>query len=192
MKTKFIIIFLAFIGLGIGGNLLWEIIENKEKVKVYVLYDPDKDERINWPQYKNIFPEDFDHTKILVDIGELLKLDKNQLKIYDSIIAGYYSQHRLVKENNGENFYLTINQNEAVLLKKIKKVKEISDQELVDYPIVSLDSVIKIIPGLEYLQLKNSEKMKFIDNLNFHIIEPAQGSDIFKIYQIEPIVEHYD
>lgn len=175
-----------------GGNYLWKINAKKEKVKVYVLYDPKKDERINWSQFQNLFPSDFDRTKTLADIGELLKLNKNQLKIYDSIIAGYYSQPHLVKENNGNNFYLTINQNEDVLLKKTKKVKEISDKEMVDFPIISLDSIIKIIPGLEYFQLKTRNKVEFIENLVIHIIVPESDSKTFVIYKVEPIINHYD
>lgn len=45
---------------------------------------------------------------------------------------------------------------------------------------------------MEYLQLKNSDEMKILDDVNFHIIVPQEGSDNYIIFAIQPILEHYD
>lgn len=192
MKKNVFIALLVLIFLVIGGNLIWQNKIDKEKEKVYILYDSDEDEKINWSEFQHLFPADFDPNKTRVEIGEVSKLDENQRKIFDSIKAEYYSKLHLVKEKNGNNFYLTINPNEAILFEKIRKVKQISNEEIAGYPIIALDSLITIIPGLEYFQLKNSEKMEFLEHPNFHIIEPVPGYGTFNIFQVQPTVESYD
>lgn len=193
MKKIILAIFLLLtVLIFTGGIFLWQKNKFEKKEYIYVQYDPDKDIRLKWSNFQYLFPSDFDPSKTMVEMGELLKLSENEKRLYDSIENQYFSQLHLLKENNGYNFYLTIDPNTSVFLKKIKKVNQISGEKLIDYPIISLDSLIQIIPGMEYLQLKNSHKMKILDDINFHIIVPQEGSDNYIIFEVIPIIEHYD
>lgn len=175
--------------IAIGFILYWEFYKDEKIKSVYVFYNPENEERLNWLEHQKLLPN-LNMRNLNPEI--ILGLSEKQRKIFDSIRDQYYSQPHLVKENNSNNFYLTINSNESVVLEKLKKVKQISSEEIADYPIISLDSLIQLIPGLEYFQLKNRNEVEFIENLVFHIIEPESDSGTFVIYKVEPIVEHYD
>lgn len=191
MKQKFLAIYLILTVLIVaGGIFLWQS-RYEKKENIYVLYYPNKDIRLNWSNFQYLFPKDFDPSKTM-EIAEILKLNENEKRLFDSIENQYYSQLHLLKENNGNNFYLTIDPNTSVFLKKIKKINKISREEIVDYPIISLDSLIKLIPGMEYFQLKDSDDLKILDDINFHIVVPQEGSDNYNIFEIHPIIEHYD
>lgn len=192
MKKSALILILVVTTFSIGTILYFKYQQEQKEKKVYVLYDPVQDMKIDWEQYEHLFPAGFEPTLAVVEIGELLKLNEQQKEMYDSIQNDYYSQLHLKRSDSGNRFYLPLSPITSINFREMGSVRRISEDELPGFNLISLDSLVKITPGLEYFQLKNKNNVEKTDNLSFHIIEKVPESELARIYRVRPIVEEYD
>lgn len=191
MKKSPLIIIIAIIVLSIGTFIYFKYdLEGKEKI--YVLYDPVKERKLDWVRFEHLLPADFEPKKTIVEIGELLKLNEQQREIYDSIINNYYSQLNLKKEVDGNGFYLSLNPTVSIFYEKTESSRQIPEDKVSDYDPISLDSLVKITPGLEYYELKIRNKVEAKEKYSIYIIEIIPKSDLVQIHKIRPILEEYE
>lgn len=157
---------------------------------IYVLYEPNKDQFLNWRKNQDFFPTGFNPGRAMYEVEEILALNQEQKKLYDSLINNYFKTPRIRQRNS--QFFIPISPYASVLLEIKGKKKEVDLKEVEDLNIISLDSLIKVTPGLEYHQLKNSRKLKTRQNVNFHLVIPDSSSNEAEILPFKPLLEEYD
>lgn len=184
----------------IVGSIVLAVIYRSEIINlffndnVYIVFDIEKDvdKELNWSKYSQLFPKNFNPKNTLVNIGELQKLNKEQRLKFDSIKNNFYKYPYkiLTLENNERIYSISINPNLRVKLKSVNR-KRIELHTLKSLNILSLDSLIQIIPDLEYLQLKNrNNSIKMIENVRFNVIELDKNKATS--IEVEPIVIEYN
>ena len=117
-----------------------------------------------------------------MDISELSKLNKKQKLKYDSIRNIFYKYPRkiITIENKSKKYSLSITKDIAVAFKILNK-KEIKKSKINSLNILSLDSIIKLIPDLDPSQSSNIE---------FYILELEGDKGIIK--KVRPYLIEYN
>ena len=179
------ILFLAIISCVILFIIYKPTLKNIfQKDKVYILFNvqKDKDTSINWARYTDLFPKNFNPNRTIVDISELSKLNKRQKLKYDSIRNIFYKYPCKIIPyvNKSKKSSLSITKDIAVAFKILNK-KEIKKSKINSLNILSLDSIIKLIPDLDPSQSSNIE---------FYILELEGDKGIIK--KVRPYLIEYN
>lgn len=197
MKSSFIKKILVLLSLIIMGLIIIYYSDLKNslfKNDVYIIFDVKQEnyKEFELSKYAHLFPKDFNPEKVIIDKRELLKLNKKQLIKFDSIKKELYQfPHKIITlDNNKRVFSIAVNSNIEIKFKSVNR-KKIKSSTLNTLNILSLDSLIQIIPDLEYLQLKKGRNnIKKLENIRFNIIELDKNK--VTVIEVEPIVIEYN
>lgn len=186
IKKTIILILIILLGIIlINIRSIFNISEN-----VYIVFNVEEDlyKPYDWSKYKDIFPKDFKPKNSYLNIEELSKLDFKQKQIYDSIktIDFHYPKKIIKSENNRYSYYISVSDLINVKL-ELEKEKIIDSNEIRTLNIISIDSLIELIPELYHNNLKLKNKQ-----VKYHLIELSSKNSIIKCIDFNPIVIEYN
>jgi len=192
IKKILVLLLLSIMGLTI---IYYPVLKKKFlKNDVYIIFDTEKDtyKGLDWSKYTHLFPKEFNPKNVLIDLNELLRLNNRQQLQFDSINESFYQHpYKIIElQNNKRVFSISVDPNIAIEFVSISR-KNIKLSKLNSLNILSLDSLIQIIPDLEYIQSKRRRNnIKRFENIRFNIIELDKNKAT--IIEAEPILIEYN
>lgn len=165
-----------------------------QKDKIYIVFDAKEDvyATIDWEEFSYLFPEDFNPTRTIVDMSELSKLDYEQKLKWDSIAKNLFKYPRKIIETNDgiKKYSLSLNSGLAIEFKVLDE-KEIEKTEINSLNIISVDSMIKLIPDANYSSSNiKSKEMKSFNKIEFNLIEVSENKA--SLIKVVPFVIEYN
>jgi len=161
------------------------------KEKVYILFNADNDSNqlLDWSKFDTLFPKSFDPKRVLVNIPEYSKLDKEQGSKYDSIKNNFYQYPRKIIDINEETKTYSIAVIPEITIQfNVRVTRRIEFDELNSYEFIELDSIFQMMPEMKYLLgLKKNLASKY-DNIQFNIIEIDEKHKTATLCIVEPII----
>ncbi len=124
------------------------------KENVYILFNADNDSNqlLDWSKFDTLFPKSFDPQRVIVNINELSKLDKEQRSIYDSIENNFYQYPRKIIDIKEETkTYSIAVLSEITIQFNVRDTRRIKFDDLNSYNFLGLDSIFQLIPEMNYL-----------------------------------------
>lgn len=184
-----IVIIVATIMFFIGRSNVKNGLNNDN---IYVIFDAQKDSvtTIDWTAHVNLFPEDFNPKRVLVDISELSKLNNGQKLKWDSIMNSKYPRKIIETKNGTKHFSLSVHSGLSIGF-KILETKNLKKSEIDSLNIISIDSLIKLIPDTYNLDFRMpSKEMESFKNSKFNIIEINKSKT--SLLRVIPFVIEYN
>ena len=181
-----------YLGLFLIFCIILGSCSRQQKDDIFILVDKEKLQIPEWSNFQHLFPEDFERTEILVNIGDLQKLNPQLRAIYDSIQQEHYYSSIKKLPGSKEIYYLAFSQYIAVRFVPTGKRQNISLKEVNELNFIPLDSATQLIPGLEYEQLEILGEIKEPQPFQFHLILVDSANVTAEIFPVETIIEEYE
>lgn len=164
------------------------------KEKIYILANTQSHDDLVWNEHEHFFPEDFNRTQALVDVKELMKLNDSQRKLYDQIIADHYAYPRFKMpiSDSEPDYIIALSDYIGVKLQPTGKSEDISLEEVGNFNVLSLDSLVQIVPGLEYLQYSRSQEEIEKNEFDLYLILTDSTKGRARVFPVETIIEEYE
>lgn len=160
------------------------------KDKIYIVFDTQKDKYVpvDWSKYESLFTENFNPMMIRENISDLSKLSDEQRFKFDSIHDVLFKYPRkTIQTKNGVMEYSVGVANNLALGFMVLDSSKIEVKKVKGLNVISVDSLIKLIPELHYALPQS--KSKDVDQ-EFYLIVQDQGKAM-KL-RVVPFVREYD
>ena len=160
------------------------------KDKIYIVFDVQKDSYlpVDWGEYASLFPENFNPMLIRENSSELSKLNDKQRFKFDSINHVLLKYPRkTIQTKNGIKKYSIGVANGLALGFTVLNSNKIKVKKIEDLNVISVDSLLQLIPELYYALPQNKSKSV---GREIYIIE--RDKDKATKLKVVPFVREYD